>query len=71
MDYITIMNLWFYDLQNILESYSKIVEERNNEEQKQAKESGYDPKQANPKTVMESAKNMMPKIIPNFSFPKL
>ena len=70
MDYYSIMNLWFYDLQNILESYSKIIEERNNEEQKHAKENGYDPKQANPKTMMESAKNMMPKI-PNFSFPKL
>ena len=34
MDYQTIMNLWMYDFQNILENYSKIVEERKKEEDK-------------------------------------
>ena len=38
MDYQTIMNLWMYDFQNILENYSKIVEERKKEEEKQNEE---------------------------------
>lgn len=38
MDYDTIMNLWMYDFQNILERYSKMVEERREEEKKQNEE---------------------------------
>lgn len=38
MDYLTIMNLWMYDFQNILERYSKMVEERKEEEKKQNEE---------------------------------
>lgn len=38
MDYNTIMSLWMYDFQNILERYSKMVEERNEEEKKQNEE---------------------------------
>jgi hypothetical protein len=38
MDYNTIMNLWMYDFQNILENYSKMVEERKEEEKKQNEE---------------------------------
>ncbi len=38
MDYQTIMGLWMYDFQHILESYSKIVEERKEEEKKQTEE---------------------------------
>ena len=72
-DYTTIKDWWFYDLQNVLESYSNIIEKRNEEEQKQAKAQGYDPKQATPKGVMDSAKGMMPKTpsMPSLKFPKL
>lgn len=72
MDYNTIMSLYFYDMQNILESYAKIIEDRNKEEQKQAKEQGYDPKDMNPKDMMNnamnSAKGMMPKM-PTMNMP--
>lgn len=69
MDYNTLLSIWFYDFQNILDSYSNILEERNEEEQKQAKAQGYDPKHTNPKTMMDSAKNLMPKM-PQISIPK-
>lgn len=38
MDYATIMNLWMYDFQNILERYNKMIEERKEEEKKQNEE---------------------------------
>lgn len=38
MGYDTIMGMWMYDFQNVLERYSKIVEERNEEEKKQNEE---------------------------------
>lgn len=69
-DYDAIMNLWFYDLQNMLDSYSRIIEKRNEEDQNRAKQEGYDQKNMNPKSMMDSAKGMMPKM-PNISFPKI
>lgn len=50
-----------------------MIEKRNEEEQKQAKAQGYDPKQATPKGMMDSAKGMMPKTpsMPSLKFPKL
>jgi len=72
MDYNTIMNLWMYDFQNILERYSKMVEERKEEEKKQNEEYG---KKYNPDKYMQQYKNTssMPKIpkAPNFSKVKL
>jgi hypothetical protein len=38
MDYATIMNLWMYDFQNILERYGKMIEERKEDEKKQNEE---------------------------------
>lgn len=70
MDYNTVMSIWFYDFQNILETYSKIIEERNSEEQKRASDQGYDMNKMNPNSMMNSAKGMIPKM-PNISFPKL
>lgn len=65
----TIMNMNFYDFQNILESYSRILEERREEEKKQAKEQGYDPKDYNPNNMMKQAQKSMPKM-PNIQMPK-
>ena len=70
MDYTTIMNLWYYDMQNIMDNYSRILEERNEAEEKKANEQGIDKSQMNPKSIMDSARSSMPKIpkinIPNF-----
>ena len=41
------MGMFFFDFQNVLESYSKILEDRRDEEEKQAKKQGYDPKKYN------------------------
>ena len=60
MDYNTIKDLWFYDFQNILESYRKILEERNKEEEKQAKQQGYDKSKFTPDSVSKTARGMMP-----------
>lgn len=72
MDYNTIMNLWMYDFQNILERYSKIVEERKEEEKKQNEE--YE-KKYNPDKFLRQAggNSSIPKIpnTPNFSKVKL
>jgi hypothetical protein len=38
MDYSTIMGLWMYDFQNILDRYAKMVEERKDEERRQNEE---------------------------------
>lgn len=68
MDYNTIMNLWYYDMQNIMDCYSKILEAREQSEEQRAKEQGIDMSQMNPRTMMESAKSTMPKM-PNIKFP--
>lgn len=69
MDYQTIMSLWYYDLENIMESYSNILEERENAEKKRAKEQGYN-YNTSPKDLMNNAKSMIPKM-PNLTIPKL
>lgn len=62
MGYFDIMNLWFYDFQNILNSYKNIIEARNKEEEEQAKKQGYDKNNLNPNTMMKNAAQNMPKI---------
>jgi len=72
MDYNTIMNLWMYDFQNILERYSKMVEERKEEEKKQNEE--YEKKYNPDKFLRQTGGNSsIPKIpnAPNFSKVKL
>lgn len=70
MDYTTIMNLWYYDMQNIMDNYSRILEERNEAEEKKANEQGIDTSRMNPKSIMDSAKSLMPKM-PNINIPNL
>lgn len=70
MDYNTIMSLFYYDLENIMESYANILEDRNKEDAKRAKEQGIDYTNTNPKDMLNStAKSIMPKM-PNFNLPK-
>lgn len=59
MDYNTIMNLWFYDFQNILASFQRILEQRNKAEEDEAKRQGYDTNKFTPNNLMKSANNMM------------
>lgn len=73
MGYWDIMNLWFYDFQNILQSYQNIIEMRNKEEEDQARKQGYDPSKYTPDNMMKNAKGMMPSMpkMPNMSGFKL
>lgn len=68
MDYATIMGLCYYDMQNIIEHYSRILEAREKSEEERAREQGVDMSQMNPKAMMDSAKSSMPKM-PNIKFP--
>lgn len=70
MDYNTIMSLWFYDFQNIIETYQRILEKRKEEEKKQAKQEGYDPDKFSPDGMMKQVTNSMPKM-PTINIPKL
>ena len=64
MGYWDIMNLWFYDFQNILQSYQSILEKRNEEETKQMKQQGYDPSDFSPNNMMKNMKGMMSNSMP-------
>lgn len=66
MGYNDIMSLWFYDFQNILMSYKNIIEQRNKEEQDQAKKQGFDKNNLNPNNMMKSMQSSIPKM-PSFS----
>ena len=57
MQYDTIMGMLFYEFQNVLEAYSKILEERKEEEEKQYAESGMDPSNFTPDKMMKNAQN--------------
>ena len=60
MQYDTIMGMLFYEFQNVLETYSIILEERKAEEEKEAAENGFDPDDYSPDRMMRSAQNYMP-----------
>lgn len=73
MQYDTIMGMLFYEFQNILETYSQILEQRREEEEKEAAENGIDFSDYSTNNMMRNAQNYMskmpnmPKInIPNF-----
>ena len=73
MQYDTIMGMLFYEFQNVLETYSTILEERREEEEKEAAENGLDPSNYNPDKMMRNAQNRMPNIpqMSNISIPKV
>ena len=66
MGYDTIMGLWMYDFQNILERYTKMIEERNEAEKKQNEEAE---KKYNlsPDKYMRQANQASNVKVPNFS----
>ena len=75
MQYDTIMGMLFYEFQNVLETYSQILEERREEEEKEAAENGIDYNNYSPDKMMRNAQNYMSKIpnmpkIPNIDIPK-
>lgn len=71
MQYDTIMGMLFYEFQNVLEAYSDILEERREEEEKEAAENGIDPSDYSIDKMMKNANNYMTKM-PNIpSMPKI
>lgn len=72
MQYDTIMGMLFYEFQNVLETYSNILEERREEEEKENEENGISSSKYNPENIIRNAQNYMPKIpqIPNIDIPK-
>lgn len=64
MGYWDIMELWFYDFQNILKSYQAIIEKRNKEEQEEAKRQGYDKNKMSPDGMMKNVRGMMSNTMP-------
>lgn len=75
MQYDTIMGMLFYEFQNVLETYSQILEERREEEEKEASENGFDTQKYSPDSMVRSAQNYMSKMpniphMPNIEIPK-
>ena len=73
MQYDTIMGMLFYEFQNVLESYSKILEERREEEEKEYGENGFDQSKYSTDKIMKNAQSYMPKMpqMPKIDIPKL
>lgn len=69
MQWDVIMSLNFYDFQNILDSYTRILAERKEEEETEMKKNGYDEKSINPQNMMRQVQNNMPKP-PKITIPK-
>ena len=72
MPYDTIMGMLFYEFQNVLETYSRILEERREEEEKEAAENGMDFSEYTPDRMMRNAQNYMSKMpnMPKIDIPK-
>jgi hypothetical protein len=71
MQYDTIMGMLFYEFQNILETYSQILEERKEEEEKEAAEHGFDPDDYSPDRMMRNAQGYMSKAPSMSSMPSM
>lgn len=76
MQYDTIMGMLFYEFQNVLESYSTILEERKEAEEKENAENGIDYNKYTPDKMMRSAQNYISKSpnipnMPKIDIPKL
>jgi len=69
MQWDVIMSLNFYDFQNILDSYSRILEDRKKAEDDEAKKQGYDAKKYTPDNLMSQAQKSIPKV-PQINIPK-
>ena len=79
MQYDTIMGMLFYEFQNVLETYSQILEERKEAEEKENAENGLDPSDYTPDKMMRNAQSYMSKSptmsgmpqMPKIDIPKL
>lgn len=76
MQYDTIMGMLFYEFQNVLETYSNILEERREAEEKENAENGFDSSKYSPDNMMRSAQNYISKSsslpqIPKINIPNL
>ena len=76
MQYDTIMGMLFYEFQNVLETYSTILEERKEEEEKEYAENGFDPSNYSSDKMMKNAQGYMSKMpsmpqMPKMDIPKL
>ena len=71
MQYDTIMGMLFYEFQNVLDTYSSILEERREEEEKEAADNGYDISDYSSNPIMRNAQNYMSKIPQMPSMPKI
>jgi hypothetical protein len=60
MQYDTIMGMLFYEFQNVLEAYSKILEERKEAEEKENQENGIDSSKYTPERMMKSIRGNAP-----------
>lgn len=69
MQYDVIMNLDFYVFQNILDSYTRILKARKEEEENEEKNNGYNEKDFSPENAMRQVQKQMPKI-PKGQIPK-
>jgi hypothetical protein len=71
MQYDTIMGMLFYEFQNVLDTYSSILEERREEEEKEAADNGYDISDYSSNPIMRNAQNYMSKMPQMPSMPKI
>ena len=71
MQYDTIMGMLFYEFQNVLETYSAILEERKEEEEKEYVENRIDPSDYSPDKMMRNAQNRMPSMPKMPSMPSM
>jgi hypothetical protein len=71
MQYATIMGMLFYEFQNVLETYAKILEERREAEEKENAENGFDMSKYTPDRMMKAAQNYAPKSHQMPSVPKI
>ena len=71
MQYDTIMGMLFYEFQNVLETYSSILEERRKAEEKENEENGIDYSNYSPDRMMRTAQNYMSKMPQMSNMPKI
>lgn len=72
MSWDTIMNLYVYQFQSILKSFTEILEQRQEEQKEEEKKYGIDdPSKYNPEKIMKDGIHNMPTIpTPKINFPK-
>lgn len=64
----TIMDMNFYDLENCLKSYNRILEERKKAEEEEAKKEGFDDSKYSPEALMSQAQRSLK--VPSVNIPK-